>query len=68
MHLLFSCHVKLGMKSYFQVSDSKQLKLEQTRSNVVQGKKNAKKVERKLKIIFRRSRVRFEEEGRKYRV
>ena len=27
-----------------------------------------KKVERKLKIIFRRSRVRFEEEGRKYRV
>ena len=27
-----------------------------------------KKVERKLKIIFRRSRVRFEKEGRKYRV
>lgn len=56
MHLLFSCHVKLGMKSNFQVSD---LKLGQTRSNVVQGEKNAKKVERKLKIIFRRSKVRF---------
>ena len=62
MHLLFSCHVKLGMKSNFQVSD---LKLGQTRSNVVQGEKNAKKVERKLKIIFWRSKVRFEEEGRK---